>query len=82
MLAQMLPRVQERFHGRLQVVKIDSEKNPALASKFGVQGLPTMILFDAGGRHMLHRIEGMPPEPQLVAALEAKLPRGGGGGGA
>ena len=39
------------------LVKIDTEKYPNIASKFGVEALPTIILFKDG--EILDRIEGL-----------------------
>lgn len=50
------------------MVKIDTEKYPALSSKYGVQALPTLILFKDG--QPADRIEGMPNEAQLLDRLE------------
>lgn len=44
--------------------QIDSDKYPALMTKFGVNGLPTLILFKEGKE--LERIEGMIPAEPLM----------------
>lgn len=44
----MLVATAERFDGKLSVVDADAEKNPALAARFNIRGLPTLILFKGG----------------------------------
>jgi len=51
-----------------QVVKIDSEKYPALSTKYRVQALPTIILFKDG--QQVDRIEGLPNEAQLMDRIK------------
>lgn len=68
MLSPILSNIQARFGDRLMVVKINTEKYPALSSKYEVQGLPTMVLFKGGAP--AHRIEGLPQEFELVQRLE------------
>jgi thioredoxin-like negative regulator of GroEL len=47
-LDPMLHAVAEEVAGRLAVVDIDAEKIPAIAERYGVRGVPTMILFKDG----------------------------------
>jgi thioredoxin-like negative regulator of GroEL len=53
------------------VVKVDTEKYPALASRFSVTALPTMVLFKDG--KVLDRIEGLPAKSELLARLRYLL---------
>jgi thioredoxin 1 len=49
--------------GKLLVAKVNTDENPEWATKFGVQGIPTM-LFVANGK-IVHRQVGALPEPVL-----------------
>jgi len=44
----MLAAVARRLDGKLAVVNVDAEKIPELAARFGIRGLPTLILFKDG----------------------------------
>lgn len=44
----MLAATAKRLDGALTVVDADAEKNPALAARFHIRGLPTLILFKGG----------------------------------
>ncbi|KAG1676340.1 hypothetical protein FOA52_001135 [Chlamydomonas sp. UWO 241] len=68
MLSPILANVQKTMAGKIQVVKIDTEKYPALSSKYNVKALPTLVLFKGG--QPVDRIEGMPQEVQLVDRLQ------------
>lgn len=47
-MVPILNEVGESMKDKIQVVKIDSEKYPALADKYKIQALPTFILFKDG----------------------------------
>lgn len=49
-------------------MKIDTEKYPALASRYNVSGLPTLVLFKQGAA--VDRVEGLPPKEQLLQRLQ------------
>lgn len=43
-----LRQVSERMSGALRVVDVDAEDNPELAERYGIRGVPTLILFKDG----------------------------------
>ncbi|NJL83389.1 MAG: thioredoxin fold domain-containing protein [Chloroflexaceae bacterium] len=71
MMAPILEQVNARLQGRLQVVKIDTDKYPQLASQYQIEALPTLVLFKNG--QPVERIEGVMQAPQLIAQLEKLL---------
>ncbi|MGA5499367.1 thioredoxin [Streptomyces cinereoruber] len=48
MLAPLLDEVAKDYGDRLKVAKIDVDQHPATPAKFGVQGIPTLIIFKNG----------------------------------
>lgn len=48
MLAPILKQVKDTLSDRVIIIKIDVDKNKALAAKYSVKGVPTMILFKHG----------------------------------
>jgi thioredoxin 1 len=44
----ILADVAKEFGDRVRVIKIDVDNNPALAAKYHIQGVPTVILFKKG----------------------------------
>jgi len=69
MMAPILEMVNNEMDGRLQVVKIDTDKYPQLASQYQIQALPTLVLFKNG--QPVNRIEGVLQAPQLTRWLES-----------
>lgn len=47
-LAPILKELKEDMGDRVKIVKIDVDRNQALASKFQVRGVPTMMIFKEG----------------------------------
>ena len=47
-VAPVLDRIAEERAGELVVVKVNIDEEPGLAQRFGVQSIPTMILFKDG----------------------------------
>jgi thioredoxin 1 len=63
MVAPTLEKLAKEYPGKLLVAKVNTDENPEWATKYGVQGIPTM-LFVAGGK-VIHRQVGALPEPML-----------------
>ena len=48
MLAPILDQLSEEMEGKVKIVKMNIDENPETPSKFGVSGIPTMLLFKEG----------------------------------
>ena len=68
-LAPILKEVKEHFGEKLTVLKIDVDKNQALARSFSVQGVPTLILYSAGTQ--VWRQSGLLTRIDLIAIIES-----------
>jgi thioredoxin len=71
MMAPILEQVNSQMSDRLQIVKVDTDKYPNLASRYQIQALPTLVLFKAG--QPVDRIEGVVQVPQLLQYLQSSL---------
>ncbi len=71
MLAPILEQVQSTMKSQLQVVKIDTEQYPNLASQYDIHALPTLVLFKAG--KPVGRLEGVMPTEDLIERLRSLL---------
>ena len=68
MVAPILEKIAEEYSGKLTVAKVNTDENPEWATRYGVQGIPTM-LFVANGK-IIHRQVGALPEAMLRDVLE------------
>jgi thioredoxin 1 len=48
MIAPILEEVAKEYDGKLVVAKLDVDANQAVPAKFGIRGIPTLILFKNG----------------------------------
>ncbi len=67
MMASILDQVNTRMSDRVQVVKVDTDNYPDLATNYQVHALPTLVLFKNG--QQVDRIEGVLPAEQLIQRL-------------
>ncbi len=71
MAAPMLEEIGREFSGRLNVAKINVDENTVSPAKFGIRGIPTMILFREG--RPVDQIVGLLPKEHMVAWLEQRI---------
>ena len=71
MVAPVLEQIAAEQAGKLRIVKLNVDENIQTPSRFGVTGIPTMILFKDG--KMVERIVGFMPKPQLLNRLRPHL---------
>uniref|UniRef100_A0A1J3H7F8 Thioredoxin Y1, chloroplastic n=2 Tax=Noccaea caerulescens TaxID=107243 RepID=A0A1J3H7F8_NOCCA len=70
-MVPILSEVGATLKDKIQVVKIDTEKYPIIASKYKIEALPTFILFKDG--EPCDRFEGALTAKQLVQRIEDSL---------
>lgn len=54
-LAPIVEKVADEYQGKVRVGKLDIDDSPGVATKFGIRGVPTVLVFKAGkesGRHV------------------------------
>lgn len=70
-LAPTLEALAADYQGRVAVAKVDVDENPELAQRYGVQSIPTLILF-RGGRAVDKRLGALPGN-DLREFVDARL---------
>jgi thioredoxin 1 len=69
MLAPVLDEIASEQAGKVKVVKVNVGEQPALAARFGVQAVPTLLFF-AGGE-VRYQTLGAASKKAIVSRLEA-----------
>ncbi|MBI3659673.1 thioredoxin [Candidatus Acetothermia bacterium] len=70
-IAPVINEIATELAGQLKVAKVNVDENEALSLQYGVQGIPTLILFQNGQE--VQRITGFLPKAQLVRQLHPHL---------
>lgn len=47
-IAPILDEIAQQFSGKIKIMKLDVDQNPSTPPKFGVRGIPTLIIFKEG----------------------------------
>ncbi|WP_297796387.1 thioredoxin [uncultured Eudoraea sp.] len=69
MLSPILKQVKEDLGDAVKIIKIDVDKNQAIASKYQVRGVPTMLLFK--DKKLLWRQSGVLQKDEIVRVIES-----------
>ena len=48
MIAPILDEMSEQYAGRLRIAKLNIDENPQTPPKYGIRGIPTLMLFKGG----------------------------------
>ena len=70
-IAPALDEIANDMAGRLKVVKVNIDENPGVPSRYGVRGIPTLMLFK-GGQVAATKI-GALPKNALIQWVESVL---------
>ncbi len=71
MMAPALDALSSDYQGRAKVAKLDTDEHEVLAARYGVQALPTLLVFKQGEVHS--RTVGAVSKGILAAKLDAAL---------
>jgi thioredoxin 2 len=68
MVSPVVEQMGREFAGRLKVVKLNVDEAPAIASRYGVQGIPLLVVIAHGEE--VDRVVGAVPAAQLRDVIE------------
>ncbi len=71
MVAPMIDELAKEYEGRIAFGKVDVDQNPAIAGKYGIMGIPTLIIFNEG--KPISQIVGARPKSELKSSLDSVL---------
>jgi len=70
-MGPILDNLAKEVQGKARVIKIDVDKNQAVATKYQVRGVPTLILFKNGNQ--VWRQSGVVPANQILETINQNL---------
>jgi thioredoxin 1 len=71
MQAPILEQVAVRIGGKATIAKLNVDDYVEIAARFGIRGIPTLILFKDG--EPVQQFVGLQPEQRLVSTIEATV---------
>jgi thioredoxin 1 len=71
MIAPILDEVAGTYQGRLNIMKVNVDENRAVPAKYGIRGIPTLMLFKNGD--VAATKVGALSKSQLISFLDANL---------
>ncbi len=71
MIAPTVEELAKEYAGKVKVVKLNTDENPDIASRYKIMGIPTLMFFKSGQK--VDQIVGAVPKTQLKSKLDALL---------
>jgi thioredoxin 1 len=71
MVAPVIDALADEYKGKVKVGKVDTDTSRQTAMKFGIQSIPTIMVFKGG--KLVNRWVGARPKKELSAALDAAI---------
>lgn len=71
MIAPFVEEIAKDYAGKAVVAKMDTDANPQTPMKYGIMGIPTLIIFKGGQE--VDRIVGAVPKAMITKKLDAVL---------
>lgn len=68
MLAPAVAQIAEEYVGKAKVCKVNVDDEPGLANRFGISGIPTVLIFKDG--QLTDTLVGLRPKAELEALLK------------
>ncbi|MDO8426303.1 MAG: thioredoxin [Deltaproteobacteria bacterium] len=70
-IAPIVDEMANEYSGRIRVTKMNVDDNPATPGRYGVRGIPTLILFKGG--KVIDQLVGAVPKNQIKELIEKGL---------
>jgi thioredoxin 2 len=71
MVAPVLEQLASEYAGRVKIAKLNVDENPATASRYGIQSIPTMLMFKGGSQ--VNSLVGALPKQEIERHLKTIL---------
>jgi thioredoxin 1 len=70
-IAPTVEELAKEYSGKVKVMKLNTDENPDIASRYKIMGIPTIMFFKDGQK--IDQIVGAVPKPQLKAKIDSLL---------
>lgn len=70
-IAPVIEELAREYEGKLKVAKLNVDENPATPSRYGVRGIPNLLILKGGT--VKEQLVGAVPKARLVQAIESAL---------
>ena len=67
-IAPVLEELAQEYDGRLKVVKVNVDENPETPGRYGVRGIPNLMIFKQG--ELSGQVVGAAPKARLVSEID------------
>ncbi len=71
MIDPLVKQLAQDWDGKVKVVKLDADQNPNIMMKYGVLGIPTLMLFKGG--QVTERLTGYQSKDKLVTKFNPHI---------
>lgn len=71
MIAPVLDQIADEYEGKLKIVKLNIDENPQTPPKFGIRGIPTLMMFKDGAPEATK--VGAVSKSQLAAFIDTNI---------
>jgi len=71
MIAPVIEELAAELAGRVKVAKLNVDENPAMASRFSLRSIPTLLVMKGG--HEVDRLIGVQPKQEILRRLERAM---------
>ena len=69
MVGPIIDRISEKTEGKAKVCKLNVDENPTIAGKYGITGIPTVMIFNNG--QVERQFVGVQPEQVYLSAIQS-----------
>ncbi len=73
-IAPTVKALADEYAGKLRVGKLNVDENPSAPAKYGIRGIPALLLFKEG--QVVEQVVGVRPKADLKAVIDRALSSG------
>jgi thioredoxin 1 len=70
-IAPLIDQLADEYVGKVKVTKLDIDENPGMAAKFGIRGVPTLMVFKGG--ELVAQHVGAAPKTTIAQLIDRAL---------